>query len=158
VGEFGFVDGASAFFGGDPLVGKGFGVEDGGDDLSARARPSRRGCGRRRFRMTGFSKSYAMTGWRIGYAVGRADAVTAMTRIHQALLTSVTTGLAACPLGTMLRRLLSEEEPAVSRLRLGDLTGRLYESLMALSVQTYAQAARCRVSHLRTQSGEPGSA
>lgn len=31
----------------------------------------------------GFSKAYAMTGWRIGYAAGRAEIIQAMTRIHQ---------------------------------------------------------------------------
>jgi aminotransferase len=31
----------------------------------------------------GFSKAYAMTGWRIGYAAGSADIVAAMTKIHQ---------------------------------------------------------------------------
>jgi len=33
--------------------------------------------------LSGFSKSFAMTGWRIGYAVGPADLISAMTRIHQ---------------------------------------------------------------------------
>lgn len=31
----------------------------------------------------GFSKSFAMTGWRIGYACGPADWIRAMTKIHQ---------------------------------------------------------------------------
>lgn len=31
----------------------------------------------------GFSKAYAMTGWRIGYAAGPAQIIAAMTRIHQ---------------------------------------------------------------------------
>ncbi|MFC1972045.1 aminotransferase class I/II-fold pyridoxal phosphate-dependent enzyme [Chloroflexota bacterium] len=31
----------------------------------------------------GFSKAYAMTGWRIGYAAGRRDIIAAMTKIHQ---------------------------------------------------------------------------
>jgi aminotransferase len=31
----------------------------------------------------GFSKAYAMTGWRIGYAAARAEIIQAMTRIHQ---------------------------------------------------------------------------
>ena len=33
--------------------------------------------------MNGFSKAYAMTGWRIGYACGHADIIAAMTKIHQ---------------------------------------------------------------------------
>jgi aminotransferase len=31
----------------------------------------------------GFSKAYAMTGWRIGYALARAEIIEAMTKIHQ---------------------------------------------------------------------------
>ena len=33
--------------------------------------------------MNGFSKAYAMTGWRIGYACGNQDLISAMTRVHQ---------------------------------------------------------------------------
>lgn len=33
--------------------------------------------------LNGFSKAYAMTGWRIGYVVGNRDIVGAMMRIHQ---------------------------------------------------------------------------
>ncbi len=33
--------------------------------------------------LNGFSKAYAMTGWRIGYALGNPDFITAMTKIHQ---------------------------------------------------------------------------
>lgn len=38
----------------------------------------------------GFSKSYAMTGWRIGYAVAMNDAFSAMLKAHQYLVTSAT--------------------------------------------------------------------
>jgi aminotransferase len=31
----------------------------------------------------GFSKAYAMTGWRLGYAAGNRDIIAAMTKIHQ---------------------------------------------------------------------------
>jgi aminotransferase len=31
----------------------------------------------------GFSKAYAMTGWRLGYAAGNCDIIAAMTKIHQ---------------------------------------------------------------------------
>lgn len=37
----------------------------------------------RTLHLSGFSKSYAMTGWRIGYAAGHPDIIQAMTRIHQ---------------------------------------------------------------------------
>lgn len=33
--------------------------------------------------VSGFSKAYAMTGWRIGYVAGNADLIQGLTRIHQ---------------------------------------------------------------------------
>ncbi|MBU0502866.1 MAG: aminotransferase class I/II-fold pyridoxal phosphate-dependent enzyme [Candidatus Omnitrophota bacterium] len=33
--------------------------------------------------LNGFSKSYAMTGWRVGYACGPKDIIAGMTKIHQ---------------------------------------------------------------------------
>jgi len=33
--------------------------------------------------LNGFSKAYAMTGWRIGYVCGPKEAISAMTKIHQ---------------------------------------------------------------------------
>ncbi|HHW44989.1 MAG TPA: aminotransferase class I/II-fold pyridoxal phosphate-dependent enzyme [Desulfotomaculum sp.] len=33
--------------------------------------------------LNGFSKAYAMTGWRLGYACGPAEIIAAMTKIHQ---------------------------------------------------------------------------
>ncbi len=33
--------------------------------------------------LNGFSKTFAMTGWRIGYALGPEDIISAMTKIHQ---------------------------------------------------------------------------
>lgn len=33
--------------------------------------------------VSGFSKSYAMTGWRLGYALGPAPLIAAMTKLHQ---------------------------------------------------------------------------
>ena len=33
--------------------------------------------------LSGFSKAYAMTGWRIAYALGPKDVISAMTKIHQ---------------------------------------------------------------------------
>lgn len=37
----------------------------------------------RTLHVSGFSKAYAMTGWRIGYIAGHQDLIEAMTRIHQ---------------------------------------------------------------------------
>jgi aminotransferase len=39
----------------------------------------------------GFSKAYAMTGWRAGYAVGPASIIAAMTKIHQYTIMSAPT-------------------------------------------------------------------
>ncbi|HPH98078.1 MAG TPA: aminotransferase class I/II-fold pyridoxal phosphate-dependent enzyme [Anaerolineaceae bacterium] len=39
----------------------------------------------------GFSKAYAMTGWRIGYAAGPADIIQGMVRIHQYTIMSAPT-------------------------------------------------------------------
>jgi aminotransferase len=41
------------------------------------------GMQRRTILLNGFSKAYAMTGWRIGYAAGPAEAIGAMTKVHQ---------------------------------------------------------------------------
>ena len=41
--------------------------------------------------MGGFSKAYAMTGWRIGYAAGPAEIIQGMTRIHQFTIMSAPT-------------------------------------------------------------------
>jgi aminotransferase len=39
----------------------------------------------------GMSKDYAMTGWRVGYALGPADLVGAMRKVHQYLIMSAST-------------------------------------------------------------------
>ena len=44
----------------------------------------------------GFSKDYAMTGWRIGYACAPADILAAMRKVHQyTIMSALTTGQAA---------------------------------------------------------------
>jgi len=46
----------------------------------------------------GFSKSYAMTGWRVGYACGPKEIIAGMTKIHQytIMCVSITSQMAAC--------------------------------------------------------------
>jgi aminotransferase len=39
----------------------------------------------------GFSKAYAMTGWRVGYALAPAEIIAAMTKIHQYTIMSAPT-------------------------------------------------------------------
>ncbi len=53
--------------------------------------PSLPGMKERTFYLNGFSKSYAMTGWRIGYACGPAEVIEAMTKIHQYSMLSAPT-------------------------------------------------------------------
>jgi aminotransferase len=51
-----------------------------GDHVSIAALPGMR---ERTILINGFSKAYAMTGWRLGYACGPADIIEQMTKIHQ---------------------------------------------------------------------------
>ncbi|MGE5307746.1 MAG: pyridoxal phosphate-dependent aminotransferase [Deltaproteobacteria bacterium] len=48
--------------------------------------------------LNGFSKSFAMTGWRLGYACGNREIIGAMTKIHQytMLCAPITSQMAAC--------------------------------------------------------------
>lgn len=41
--------------------------------------------------LSGFSKAFAMTGWRVGYATGPRDIIQAMTKIHQYTMLCVST-------------------------------------------------------------------
>jgi aminotransferase len=47
--------------------------------------------------INGFSKAYAMTGWRIGYAMARAEIIEAMMKVHQYVMmcTSIMSQMAA---------------------------------------------------------------
>ena len=49
------------------------------------------GMAKRTIVVNGFSKSYAMTGWRLGYAAGPAPLVKVMTKIHQSCIMSAPT-------------------------------------------------------------------
>lgn len=52
-------------------------------DFEHIAFPSLKGMKDRTIYLNGFSKSYAMTGWRIGFACGPKRLINAMTKIHQ---------------------------------------------------------------------------
>lgn len=52
----------------------------GGDHVSIASMP---GMQERTILINGFSKSYAMTGWRLGYACGSKEIIAQMTKIHQ---------------------------------------------------------------------------
>ncbi|MEI8175878.1 MAG: aminotransferase class I/II-fold pyridoxal phosphate-dependent enzyme [Candidatus Omnitrophota bacterium] len=45
--------------------------------------PTLKGMKERTIYINGFSKAYAMTGWRVGFACGPAEIIAAMTKIHQ---------------------------------------------------------------------------
>lgn len=54
------------------------------------------GASSRTLTLGGFSKDYAMTGWRIGYAAGPAELINGLTRIHQyTIMSAPTTAQAA---------------------------------------------------------------
>lgn len=58
--------------------------------------PSLPGMRERTVLLGGFSKDYAMTGWRIGYACAPADILAAMRKVHQyTIMSAPTTGQAA---------------------------------------------------------------
>jgi uncharacterized protein len=62
--------------------------------------------------------------------------------------------LAARLLGANPQSLLAGGQPGPAVPRHGTLLGRLFESLVALSLRVYAQAAEAGVYHLRTQNGD----
>jgi predicted AAA+ superfamily ATPase len=62
--------------------------------------------------------------------------------------------LAARLLGVSVRSLLSGERPGPAIPRDGTLLGALFESLVALNLRVYAQAAEAAVHHLRTRNGD----
>jgi aminotransferase len=53
--------------------------------------PALSGMRSRTILLGGFSKNYAMTGWRIGYAVGPAEIIKGLVRIHQYTIMSAPT-------------------------------------------------------------------
>lgn len=59
-----------------------------GDHVSIAAIP---GMAERTIVINGFSKSFAMTGWRLGYVAGSAEVIKQMTKIHQYIIMSAPT-------------------------------------------------------------------
>jgi aminotransferase len=77
--------------------------------------------------LNGFSKAYAMTGWRIGYAAANSEIIEAMTKIHQY---------------TMLCAPIMAQEAAIEALRKGSAETKSM-------VEEYDQRRRFMVKHLR---------
>ncbi|MFA4842413.1 MAG: aminotransferase class I/II-fold pyridoxal phosphate-dependent enzyme [Candidatus Omnitrophota bacterium] len=69
--------------------------------------------------LNGFSKSYAMTGWRVGFACGPKDIIAAMTKIHQytIMCVSITSQMAACEALVTGRRAVEEMKREYKRRR-----------------------------------------
>jgi len=69
--------------------------------------------------LDGFSKSYAMTGWRIGYACARKEVIAAMTKIHQytIMCVSITSQMAACEALITGRKSVEEMKREYARRR-----------------------------------------
>jgi aminotransferase len=69
--------------------------------------------------LNGFSKTYAMTGWRIGYACARPEIISAMTKIHQytIMCVSITSQMAACEALIGARRVVEEMKREYKRRR-----------------------------------------
>ncbi len=62
--------------------------------------------------LSGFSKSHAMTGWRLGYAAGPAPIIAAMRKVHQyTIMSAPTTAQIA------VQEALQSAEPAVEAMR-----------------------------------------
>jgi aminotransferase len=59
------------------------------------------GASSRTLTLGGFSKDYAMTGWRIGYAAGPAELISGLTRIHQYTIMSAPTTAQAAALAAL---------------------------------------------------------
>jgi aminotransferase len=88
--------------------------------------PNLPGAKARTIYLNGFSKAYAMTGWRIGYACGPRDVIAAMTKIHQytMLCAPIMSQMAACealvgsrkPIEEMTREYHRRRDFVVARL------------------------------------------
>jgi aminotransferase len=75
--------------------------------------PSLPGMWDRTILLGGFSKDYAMTGWRIGYACANPDLLAAMRKVHQYTIMSAPTTAQAAALAA-----LEEGEQFVEEMRL----------------------------------------
>lgn len=67
-------------------------------DFKHVAFPTLPGAKKRTVYLNGFSKQYAMTGWRVGFACGPSEIISAMTKIHQytMLCAPIMSQMAAC--------------------------------------------------------------
>jgi len=83
------------------------------------AYPALDGAYERTIYLNGFSKAYAMTGWRIGYACGPKPIISAMTKIHQytILCAAIISQMAACEALQSGKRSVEEMKKEYKRRR-----------------------------------------
>ena len=74
--------------------------------------PALEGMKKRTILIGGFSKDYAMTGWRIGYAAAPAELINGLVRIHQYTVMSAPTPSQSAALAALL-----QGEPFVEQMR-----------------------------------------
>ena len=69
--------------------------------------------------LNGFSKSFAMTGWRVGFACGPKEIIAGMTKIHQytIMCVAITSQMAACEALHSGRRFVEEMKREYKRRR-----------------------------------------
>jgi aminotransferase len=69
--------------------------------------------------LNGFSKSFAMTGWRVGFACGPKEVIAAMTKVHQytIMCVSITSQMAAAEALVMPRKSIEEMKREYRRRR-----------------------------------------
>jgi aminotransferase len=69
--------------------------------------------------LDGFSKSYAMTGWRVGFACGPKEIIASMTKIHQytIMCVPITSQMAACEAIVTGRKSVEEMKREYKRRR-----------------------------------------
>ncbi len=81
--------------------------------------PTLAGAGKATLYLNGFSKQYAMTGWRVGYACGPKEIIGAMTKIHQytMLCAPIASQMAACEALTGPRKPIDEMKREYHRRR-----------------------------------------
>jgi aminotransferase len=88
-------------------------------DFAHVAFPTLAGAKKNTLYLNGFSKSYAMTGWRVGFACGPKEIIAAMTKIHQytIMCVSITSQMAAAEALVSARKSVEQMKREYDRRR-----------------------------------------
>ena len=108
-------------------------VYDGADHESFSSLPGMR---ERTIVIGGFSKDYAMTGWRLGFALGPADILDAMRKVHQYTIMSASTTAQVAAI-TALTDPRAEEAVLVMRRSYDARRKLLVEGLNSIGLPTF---------------------